>query len=141
MGSESYDSEGVYDTSFVANKVFVNDELLQGLNGLVHPRVNEHFKSFCEQANSRFIIKESALLTKNDNSCDYFIFVSAPKELKIKRVLLRDVNRSEEQVLAILDRQIEDGKGCLSADFVIINDDTESVIEQVEEILEILSLE
>ena len=141
LGSESYDKEGNYNTGFVASKVFVNDELLKSLNNLVHPVVDEHFKLFCNQAGSRFIIKESALLAKNDCGCDYLIFVSASKNLKVKRTLKRDPNRTEEEVLAILDKQIDDGKGCLSADFVIINDDNESVIEQVEEILEILSLE
>jgi dephospho-CoA kinase len=141
LGSESYDKEGNYDTGFVSSKVFVNDELLKSLNHLVHPIVDEHFKLFCNQSSSRLIIKESALLEKNDSGCDYLIFVSTSKKLKVKRTLKRDPTRTEEQVLAILDKQIEDGKGCLSADFVIINDDTESVIEQVEEILEILALE
>ncbi len=139
LGDEAY-SEGDYNRKYVSGRVFEDRSLLIELNKIVHPVVKGDFSSFCAESSVPFLFKESALLFDTKESFDFSIYVSSPLQLRLKRVLKRDAQRTKEEVENIISNQIPESKGCLLADFVIVNDETESVVEQVEEILEILKL-
>ena len=55
----------------------------------------------------------------------------ASKSIRVQRVLLRDIQRSEEQVLQIMDKQVSDGKRKKLADFLLDNNGGKSLITQV----------
>ncbi len=140
LGDEAF-TNGEYNRRFVAEKVFADTALLNGLNAIVHPRMEDDFKLFVQQATGKFVFKESALLfeTKEYEQLDEIIYVSAPTALRIDRVLKRDAFRTKEEIENIIDKQIPESKAVLLADYIVVNDEVESVLEQLEEIEEILS--
>ncbi len=77
---------GVYNTAYVAQRVFENHELLAELNAIVHPKVKEdivlHKPDFVESA----ILFEAGI----DTLCDKIILVEAPEEIRIERTINRD---------------------------------------------------
>jgi dephospho-CoA kinase len=141
LGGESF-VEGVYNRQFVAEKVFNDQTLLQQLNDLVHPHVELDFEQFITNTTAKLIFKESALLFDDDSykKLDEVIYVSAPKSLRIERIKTRDSFRTEEEISNIIDKQFPESKAVLLADYIVVNDEVESVIEQLDEIKEIILL-
>ena len=86
--SDQVPSTKVYNTAYVAGKVFAKPELLEKLNGIVHPAVKEDILAkrpdFVESA----ILYEAGL----DEICDKIIVVEAPEEVRIERTIARDYN-------------------------------------------------
>lgn len=82
----------VYNTSFVSNIVFSNKQVLDKLNAIIHPYVQEDFLQWKNMQKSPYIIKEAAILFESGSyrDCDYIIMVTAPLEERIKRVIIRD---------------------------------------------------
>ena len=84
----------IYNTSYVAQKVFANKELLAQLNAIVHPAVKEDIlsliHSFTHSLTPLFL--ESAILYEAgfDTLCDKIIVVEAPEEIRIARTIARD---------------------------------------------------
>jgi dephospho-CoA kinase len=70
---------------------------------------------------------------------DYTILVSAPKSIRIGRVLLRDANRSKEDIENIIEKQMSESRKKKLSDFIIINDGKMMVIPQVLKIYESLT--
>lgn len=58
------------------------------------------------------------------------ILVTAPLELRIERVMHRD-NATKEQVEARINKQMRDEEKMNLADYIIINDESISSVEQV----------
>lgn len=65
------------------------------------------------------------------NNLDYVIVVQAPVELRLSRIKNRDQSRSEEEIRAIIARQISDEERNSIADFTISNDENAALIPQV----------
>ncbi len=134
FGSLSFREDGSLNNEYLAKAVFGNDERLQVLNKLVHPAVGADYKKWIgQQVASRYVLKEAALLYEAGSyvELDKVILVYAPQELRVKRVLQRDPNRTRQQILNIMARQLNDEEKRNRADFVIVNDDTQLVIPQV----------
>ena len=143
LGQESFSDDGVYNITFVAQKIFKDNHLRSELNKIIHPQVKEAFKDFCKNSNSNIVIQEHPLLfeTNQQNSFDEVIYVSSPTSVRIKNTLQRDKHRSEEDIKQIISRQFPEHKAILQTELIIYNDGQESLLEQVEEILEIISPE
>lgn len=137
FGAESYNSEGKLNNQHIAGIVFNNSSELAKLNKLVHPAV---FRAFDEwlaglPEYTRYIIKEAALLFESGSYklCDKNILVTAPLAMKLERVMDRD-GVSEAQVKARMDKQMSDEEKVKMADYLIKNDESQSVILQVMEL-------
>lgn len=122
LGEKSYDLHGLYDRKYVSGIVFGDDELLQKLNALIHPRVKIDFEKWIERQNTAFIFKETALLfeLKLNESCDKSLLVTADEPLRIKRVMDRD-GKTYRQIEAIIDKQMPEKDKVKLADYVIYN--------------------
>ena len=70
--------DGQINRSFIAEKVFGNKKMLEHLNAIVHPEVKNHFSKWLKNQNSKYVIKESALIFENNmqNQFDFIIFIS-----------------------------------------------------------------
>lgn len=101
LGKEAYSDDGL-NRSYIADKVFKEPELLEKLNGIVHPAVRKHFLEWANRQKSPYVIQETALIFENDaqDKYDCTILVTAPVETRIKRVMDRD--KVEKQ--AVVDR-------------------------------------
>jgi len=79
-----------------------------------------------------YVIKEAALLFEAGSSLglDLIVGVAAPNALRIKRVMHRE-SITREEVLARMDKQIDERIKMMLCDFVVINDEQQMVIPQV----------
>jgi dephospho-CoA kinase len=133
LGPGSYNELGLYNAGFVAPLVFKNEILLHRLNAIIHPVVGQDtLKWVTEQSGNPYVIKEAAIMNAagENNALDYVVVVKSPVEIRIKRILKRD-KRSEEEIRAIIERQISDHERDEIADFVIHNDEETALIPQV----------
>jgi dephospho-CoA kinase len=132
LGSESYSKDGKLNKTHINALVFTQPELLKQLNAILHPAVGEKFKAFCMAHPKAPILKESALLfeTGINQHMDKIVLVVAPDPARIHRVMQRD-NLSREVVLNKMKNQIPQEENIKKADFVIVNDEQLSLIDQV----------
>jgi len=134
FGVLSYDEKGGLNRAYLAQTVFNTPEKLKALNDLVHPRVKIDYQQWLAHHQTEpYIIKEAALMfeAKSNQFLNKIIVVSAPEALRIKRVIQRDPQRSEQQVKDIIHNQLPEAEKLKRADYVIINDETQLVIPQV----------
>lgn len=136
FGKNFYTDEGVLNREFVAQEIFSNQENTKIMNGLVHPAVKVDFMDWASNQDSPYVLKEAALLFESGSyqDLDKIIHVSSPLKLRILRVVIRDSNRTKEQVNEIINRQFTDEKKNSMADFVIKNTENKMIIPQVLEI-------
>lgn len=136
FGENSYQKEGNLNREYVAKEIFSNLENTKIINGLVHPAVKLDFIDWASKQLSPYVLKEAALLYESGSyqDLDKIIHVSSPLKLRVLRVLLRDPNRTKEQVNGIINRQFSDEKKNSMADFVIKNVENKMIIPQVLEI-------
>lgn len=128
-------TDGQINRSFIAEKVFGNEKLLEHLNAIVHPEVKSHFSKWLKRQNTKYVIKESALIFENNmqNQFDFIIVVLSETKERINRIINRD-RRSLEQIKAIIEQQTSDDVRCALADFIIHNQTIEGLKTQVEKI-------
>jgi len=134
FGNLSYDSKGVLDRKYLAERVFNDSQQLEKLNRLVHPRVaNDYTQWVNDHAGSAYVIKEAALLYESGSAAtlDKIVAVYAPVALRIQRVLKRDTHRTEQGVKEVIQNQMNEEEKKNKADFVILNDESRLIIPQV----------
>ena len=134
FGDDAY-VDGKLNRPFLAGKIFNDEELLEKMNAIVHPKVGTHFKRWMAKQDSPYVIKEAAVLFENGGykTCDVVITVTAPQAERMKRVLKRD-NTSEKRIKAIMKNQWEDLDRIALSDYVIENTDlkkTEILVEEI----------
>ncbi|MEG2228837.1 MAG: dephospho-CoA kinase [Odoribacter sp.] len=132
FGASIYTEKNVLDKQRLASIIFDNKEALVAVNSIVHPRVMEDFRQWCQKQNARLVFFESAILYEAGLE-DFFesvVCVSAPPAIRIERVVARD-QTSSEQVKERMANQLDDREKCRQSDFVILNDEEHPVIEQV----------
>ncbi len=135
FGAEAYLPDGAYNRPFVAAIVFENPEKLAALNAAVHPAVERHSRAWHEQqarAGYPYTLKEAALMVESGSHrfLDALIVVTAPEEIRIRRVMERD-GISEATVRARLRNQMPEAEKEALADFLIVNDGKHLIIPQV----------
>ncbi|WP_214228394.1 dephospho-CoA kinase [Pedobacter sp. B4-66] len=134
FGEESYLPGGILNNKHIAGIVFNNADELAKLNALVHPAVFRAFDNWVTKLpkDVPYILKEAALLFESGSykMCDKNILVTAPLALKLVRVTKRD-GVTEDQVKARMDKQFTDEKKIKMADYLINNNETDSLITQV----------
>lgn len=121
FGDQAY-LDGSLNRPFIANAIFNDKELLKKMNGIVHPRVANHFKKWVKQQNTLYVIKENAILFEHgeEKNCDFTILVTAPETIRISRVIKRD-NKTEAQVKAIINNQLPEDVKRQKATYIIEN--------------------
>lgn len=134
LGAETF-KKGVLDRKYMAKKIFNDKELLQAANAIIHPEVAAHFKMWVSNQNSAYIIKEAAIIFEigTQDQFDLIILVTAPKQVRIERVMRRD-GVSQVEVEQRMDNQWSDIEKEKLADIVIQNIDLKSTLQQVKTI-------
>lgn len=131
---------GQLDRKYLASQVFNNKENLDLLNSLVHPLTISDGEAWMQRQTTPYAMKEAALIFESgmQNQFDYVIGVYAPAVLRIQRAMHRD-NISEAEVLARMNKQMDEDAKIKRCDFVITNDEQQAVIPQVMALHEKLS--
>ena len=141
LGQEAYLNEKEINKTYISKKVFSDDYLLQQLNQIIHPAVQEDFTVFKNKyASESIIIKETALLFETDiyKEVAASILVTAPVYLKIERVQKRN-SLPIEEVEKRMKAQWSDEQKIPLADFIVNNDGDTAIIPQVLSILKKLT--
>ena len=142
----------IYNTSYVAQRVFAEPELLEKLNHIVHPAVKE---DICQQSGlsaKRSISKavlfiESAILYEAglDSICDKIFVIEAPEDIRIARTIARDyhgdaspenINKVRARIRAQGAVCLPPGQACIRHQMVVQNDGKRSIDELVADILQ-----
>ena len=134
FGDDIYLGEKL-DRNKLADLVFDDKAKLNSLIEIVHPRVKSDFEFFLTKQNAEYVIKEAAILfeTGGEKDCDVTLLVTAPKKLRIQRVIKRD-NINSEQIKSRMSHQWTDEKKLPLADYVINNIDWDKTLKSIEEI-------
>ena len=128
-----FDKNGNVDNKILASIVFNNPHSLEKLNSMIHPLVKSDFDIWLKKyKKKKYILHEAAIIFESGfyKDFDAIITVSAPKDLRIKRVKQRD-NITEQEILNRMKFQLSDEEKIKKADFVIYNDEQQLLIPQV----------
>jgi dephospho-CoA kinase len=136
FGEEAYQNNKL-NKPFIADKIFSDKDYLRQMNAIVHPKVRAHFKRWLKKQNSPYVIKEAAIIFEQQQQSQYdlIITVVANKDKRLQRVLSRDQS-SPDKVLAIMKNQMSDAEKAKQSDFVILNNDKNTLNSQVQKIHE-----
>ncbi len=139
LGEEAYLGSKL-NRKFVADKIFNNKTLLENVNAIIHPKVAAHFKKWLAKQKASYVIKEAAILFENGGykNCDLVILVTAPKQIRIARIMLRD-KASKTEIEQRMNNQWSDEKKQKLADIIIFNVDLKNTQKKVESIHKSLS--
>ncbi len=133
FSEEVYNKEGL-NRPFLAKIVFENKEKLKILNSIVHPEVHKHLQNFIKENKNRdYILYENAILFENGSHkmCDVIITVTAPKEIRIQRVIERD-KVAREEVLHRMNNQWAEVKKTIQSNYIIENLNLTKLTKNVE---------
>lgn len=134
FGDLAYHPDGLLNRSYLAGHVFQDQERLEKLNSLVHPRVAaDYHKWVGRHRESPYVLKEAALLFESGafHQLDKIVVVSAAEAVREARVLRRDSHRTVEEFKRIVEKQMPEAEKLKRADYIIVNDETVLVIPQV----------
>ena len=138
---ESVYSDGKLNRKLLAGIVFNAPEKLNQLNALTHPATIADAERWMQSQTTPYCIKEAALIFESgaQEFLDYVIGVTAPAPLRIQRTMLRD-GITREEVMARMDKQMDESIKMRLCDFVLINDEQQLLLPQVLELHEKLLL-
>lgn len=117
----------------LAEIVFSNLSQLQKLNDLIHPEVRNHFRNWSAgMSDCKYVIYEAAIIFESGfyTQLESTILVTAPKEIRIERVMNRD-KATREQVEARVKNQWPEERKRKLANYIISNSGQELLIPQV----------
>ena len=120
----------IYNTQYVAKRVFADPHLLEALNAIVHPAVGldimKRQPDFVESA----ILYESGL----DILCDRVIVIDAPEDIRIARTIARDYHGDASPANIDKVRARIHAQSIPTGDLTILNDGKTSISELVDKI-------
>lgn len=136
FGKDLY-RNGMLDKALFASLIFNDKKKLEIANRIIHPEVEKDFLAWIDKHKDYPIIaKEAAILFESgfNKFVDAVITVYTPLEQRIQRTVERDAV-SREKVLERINSQMPDEEKVKLSDFTIVNDETQSLISQVLNIL------
>jgi len=134
FGKESYFPDGSLDRVRMAGRVFKNRKMQEILNAIVHPvvirEINLTIENIRRSGLYKIVIIEAALIFEAgiQNKFDYIVVVDADRDVRIRRMMLRD-GESETNINARIKSQLSNRTKATMADFVIQNNGTIPALE------------
>jgi dephospho-CoA kinase len=131
FGEDAY-KENQLNRPYIAQIVFEDAFKLQQLNAIIHPITIQYAKDWASKQSAPYVIKEAALFFESGSSegVEKIIGVTAPKHIRIQRVMQRD-QITREDVIKRMEHQLEDSLKMKLCDWVIQNDDMHLLIPQI----------
>jgi dephospho-CoA kinase len=139
FGNDIFENDKL-DKVKLSTLVFNNPKLLNLLNQIIHPAVKVDFEKWLmNNINSPLVVKEAAILFESGSykDCDVIISISAPQELRIKRVMERD-HLTYKEVLSRISNQWTDEMRSKMSNYVIENQDIKKACAQTDDCIKIL---
>lgn len=136
FGEEAYLDSNL-NRPYIAAQIFKDASKRTAMNNLVHPAVRADFQNWVAQQKSRIVFQESALLfeTGNYKAFDAVILVTAPEEIRMRRVKERD-ELTDEQVQSRFNAQMPEEEKLKLTDLLIQNDGNHLLVPQILDLLQ-----
>ena len=147
FGDGIVSSDGSLNRKELSKRVFEGDNAsdnLKMLNEITHKYIRYETVRILEENESKGVIAtiiDAPVLFESgfDDMCDVTVCVTAPTELKIKRILKRD-NIPLEKAKARLQSQLPDEILREKCDYEIVNDDSGSLEDEIIKVVEGLGI-
>ncbi len=142
LGEEAFiyhQSSIIYNTQYVAKRVFADPHLLAALNAIVHPAVKaDILSSFTSHLSPLFL--ESAILYESglDILCDRVIVIDAPEDIRIARTIARDYHGDASPANIEKVRARIHAQTIPTGDLTILNDGKVNISELVDKITQFM---
>lgn len=125
FGKDIILSDGTLDRKKLASRAFQNEESRKALNDITHPAIDSVIREKIAEAEKqgfeRCLIDAAALLeSPSKKLCEKIIVVTAPEELRLERILVRD-GITKQQALERIKAQRPDEYYLENADIIIRN--------------------
>ena len=139
LGKEAFiyhPSSIIYNTTYVAKRVFADPHLLKELNRIVHPAVKaDILSSFTSHLSPLFL--ESAILFESGLNllCNRIIVIDAPEDIRIARTIARDYHGDASPANINKVRARIHAQHIPQGDITLLNDGHTPIEEIVDEIL------
>lgn len=120
------------DRSYISSKAFTNPELLKQLNAVVHPATINYGDKWMKERTTPYVLKEAAIFFESGTykQMDLIIGVYANKETRLQRVMQRS-DMTKEEVEERMAQQMNEEEKMKRCDYVINNNDHDTIIPQV----------
>lgn len=91
-GPGIFSEAGELNSRALAARIFSDESILKKINALIHPWVRNRWLHWKSEQQSPYVIREAAILFESGSfaDCDEIVLISAPEQVRIKRVMLRD---------------------------------------------------
>lgn len=135
FGDDVFD-EFILNRSKLGKVAFSDPEKLKLLNSIIHPYIEQDYKTWVAEQTSPLIFKEAAIMFESGlyKELEFVICVVAPEELRIKRVMERN-KLTREEVINRISQQWTDKEKLALSEAVIYADDKQFVIPQISAII------
>lgn len=138
FGKEVIGEDGKINRAVLAEYAFADTESTLSLNAITHPAVNKKIQSIIsrqsEYGAKAVIIDAIALFESGEaNLCDFTVAVTAPREIRLERIISRDnisVSRAEERINAQKDEKFFS----VNADYIINNYAPYNIYDETEKL-------
>ncbi len=138
FSEEDVITNGQIDRKIIASIVFSDNNKLKKLESIIHPKVKQEILNILNSGQNKKAVFVSVPLMFEAGFEDIFdkiIFVSAPENLRLKRLMLRN-NLTEEDALKRIKSQLPESNKISKSSYTIKNDsDIEQIIPQIKVIL------
>lgn len=126
FGSDIVNEKGLVLRSLIAQRAFSDPQKTQRLNEITHPYITDKVHQRIAELTKTgvdIIVLDAPLLLESgeDHLCDLVIAVTAPFELRLERIMKRDMI-SREAALARMQAQKEESYYLQRADYVLHGD-------------------
>ena len=133
FGADIYSFDGSINRKAFGDIIFNNANSLAVANRIIHPYVILEFKNWLEfHKEKEYILHEAAILFESgvDKEMDKVIYVYAPEDIRVSRVISRD-KISTEDINARINNQWPFEKVKNRVNYIINNDGKELLIPQI----------
>lgn len=136
FGDEVYENDQL-NRPYLAERIFADSSLRNKINEIVHPEVRNAFDDFYSKNKTTLVFNEAAILFETGayKQFDATLLITADEQIRIGRVVKRD-NVTAEMVQARIQAQMPDETKIELADYVIVNNNNASVVQQIEAVVQ-----
>lgn len=140
FGKDIYLNDGNLNKALMTKVLFGDEANLKFIEETLYPALFQRFDEWCEKQTAPFVLFESAILfeKKLTDRFDKIIFISAPEDIRIQRVINRDKCTIEE-VKTRMSLQWSDEIKAPKADYIIVHDGNDDIEKEVEKIISMFS--
>ena len=138
FGSEILEPDGSLDRKKLAALAFASKENTQLLNDLTHPAIISEVNNEIESCQQNLVLLDAPQLFESgcDKMCSTVVGVLADRDIRLKRVQERD-SLTTEQIINRIKIQYPDSFYLEHCQHIVYNnDDTEALIERVDEVID-----